>query len=119
MRMNQRGEGRLGLLIAIVVVAAGVFLGFKIIPVRIAAYELRDFVEEQCRYAALHKDNAKVAKRIMDKADELEIPLERKALKLKRTTSEMIISASYEQPIDLKFRTYVFKYSIKQRAPLF
>ena len=31
----------------------------------------------------------------------------------------MIITAKYEQTIDLKFTKYVFKFDQKERAPLF
>jgi hypothetical protein len=119
MRHGERGEGRLGLLIALAVVGVGAFLGVKIIPVKISAYEFRDFVEQECRHAALTKDDKKIAKAIMEKADDLELPLDRKNLKLRRTTSEMIIEASFQMPIDLKLTTYDFKYQVKSRAPLF
>jgi hypothetical protein len=38
---------------------------------------------------------------------------------MERTTSEMVISAKYEQTIDLKFTKYVFKFDHEERAPLF
>jgi hypothetical protein len=31
----------------------------------------------------------------------------------------MIITARYEQPIDLKVTTYVYEFNAKERAPLF
>jgi hypothetical protein len=119
MRNGQRGEGRLGLIVALAIVGVGAFLGVKIIPVRIQAYEFRDFVEQECRTAALNNDDKKIAKSIMEKAGDLELPLERKNLKLRRTTSEMVISARFEKPIDLKVTTYNFKYEVESRAPLF
>ncbi len=119
MRNGERGEGRLGLLMAVAIVGIGAFLGVKIIPVRINAYEFRDFVEQQCRTAALSHDDKKIAKSIMEKADDLELPLQRKNLSLKRTGSEMIIKANFEMPIDLKVTTYNFHYEVNTRAPLF
>jgi hypothetical protein len=118
-RHGERGEGRVGALIALAVVGIAIFLGVKIVPVRVAAYEFRDFVEQECRYAAVRKHDDQVRKRILEKAEELEIPLDPKRLELDRTRSEMIIKASYEQPIDLKVYTYVYKYEINERAPLF
>jgi hypothetical protein len=118
-RHGERGEGKVGALIALAVVGIAIFLGVKIVPVRVAAYEFRDFVEQECRYAAVRKHDSQVRNRILDKAEELEIPLDPKRLKLDRTRSEMIITASYEQAIDLKVYTYIYKYEIKERAPLF
>ena len=119
MREGERGEGRLGLLVAAAIVGIGAFLGVKIVPARINAYEFRDFVEQQCRTAALTHDDKKIAKSIMEKADDLELPLQRKNLQLKRTSSEMIIKAFFEMPIDLKVTTYNFHYEVNTRAPLF
>lgn len=118
-RSTESGQGRIGLVVAMAVVGAAIFLAVKFIPVRVEAYEFRDFVEQECRYAAVHSDDAAVAKRIMDKAKELEIPLKKKDLRVERTVREMIISAKYEKPIDLKVTTYVYKFDVKQRAPLF
>ena len=118
-RHGERGEGKVGALIALAVVGVAIFLGVKIVPVRVAAYEFRDFVEQECRYAAVRKHDDQVRKRILEKAEELEIPLDPKRLSLDRTRSEMIIKASYEQPIDLKVYTYVYKYEVNERAPLF
>lgn len=119
MRKGERGEGRIGLLVALAVVGIGAFLGVKIIPVKINAYEFRDFVEQECRTAALTREDKKIAKNIMEKAADLELPLQRKNLHLRRTSSEMVIDASFEMPIDLKVTTYNFKYQVKTRAPLF
>jgi len=118
-RNRERGEGRIGFLISLIVLGVAIFLGAKIIPVRISAYEFKDTLREEARYAAVRNDDKKVADRIMQKAAELEIPLKRKNLKLKRTTGEMIITAKYEHPIDLKVTTYVYKFDEKEKAPLF
>ena len=55
----------------------------------------------------------------MDRAAELEIPLDKKNLKVSRNVSEIVISATYKQPIDLKVTTYVFDFNHKEKAPLF
>jgi len=118
-RRSQKGEGRLGFFVAVALVGALAFAGVKIIPVRISAYEFHDVLREECRFAAVRDTNEAVADRIMDKAKSLDIPLQRKDLQLTRTTGEMIINASYEQPIDLKVTTYVYRFNATERAPLF
>ncbi|HKQ59650.1 MAG TPA: hypothetical protein VJS92_00110 [Candidatus Polarisedimenticolaceae bacterium] len=120
MRMHaQRGEGRLGFLFAVAVVGVAVFLGLKIIPVRVAAYEFRDKLRDECRMASLTKNNSEIIDRIMNKARELEIPLDKKNLQITRSQTEMMIVCSYEQPIDLKFTRYVYRFNAKEKAPLF
>ena len=116
---NQRGEGRIGLIITLAIIAIAIFLGVKFIPAKITAYEFGDFIEKECRFAATRQDDSQIVVRIMDKAEELDVPLKRKNLVVRRTKAEMIITASYEQPLDLKVTTYVYKFNAEERAPLF
>jgi hypothetical protein len=118
-RTSEKGEGRVGLMITLIIVGVAIFLGAKVIPVRIAAYEFRDVLREEARYGAVRNSDDIVTKRILDKAAELEIPLDKKNLKVSRTPSQMVISATYEQPIDLKVTTYVYKFNETEKAPLF
>ncbi len=118
-RTAERGDGRIGFLISLALLGVGIFLGVKVIPVRVSAYEFRDFIQEECRFAATRRHDEEIYKRIMDKAKDLRLPLEKKNLHMERTTHEMIIGAKYQQTIDLKFTTYVFKFDHEERAPLF
>ena len=118
-RQSERGEGKVGLLIALLVVAVAAFIGIKIVPVRVDAYEFRDALREEARYGAVRHNDRAVAERIMNKARELEIPLLAKNLKVSRTHNEMVITATYEQVIDFKVKTYTYRFNAKERAPLF
>ncbi len=118
-RKSERGDGRIGFLISLALLGIGVFLGVKIIPVRINAYEFRDFIQEECRFAATRNHDDEIFKRIMAKAQDLRLPLDKKNLHMERTMHEMVISAKYEQVIDLKVTQYVYKFDHEERAPLF
>jgi hypothetical protein len=118
-RRSERGEGKIGLLIALALLGAAIFVAVKIVPVRVNAYELKDFIQEEVRGASLRRDDKAIADRIMKKAKELEVPLERKNLKINRSNSEMMISARFEQTVDLKVYRYVFRFNETERAPLF
>ncbi len=118
-RNGQKGEGRVGFAIAVVIVGVAAFLGLKIIPVRITAYEFRDVMREEARYGAVRDTDKEVHKRIMARAADMEIPLLAKHLRVVRSTHEIRITAKYEQPIDLKITTYMFKFDHKEKAPLF
>ena len=118
-RNGQKGEGRVGLAIAIVVVGTIAFVGMKIIPTRISAYEFKDVLREEARYGAVRNSDAEVHKRIMNRAAEMGLPLDKKNLKVSRNRSEIVISAKYEQAIDLKLMTYTFRFDHREKAPLF
>ena len=57
--------------------------------------------------------------RILTRAKELEVPLRKEDLSVERTTKEMVITARYEQPIDLKVTTYTYRFDQTEKAPLF
>ncbi len=118
-RHAERGDGKIGFLISLALLGTGIFIGVKVIPVRINAYEFRDFIQEECRFAATRNHDEEIYKRIFEKAKELKLPLEKKNLHMERTMHEMVVSASYEQTIDLKFTKYVYKFDHEERAPLF
>ena len=118
-RTAERGDGRIGFLIALALLGGGIFVGVKIIPVRVNAYEFRDFIQEECRFAATRSHDEEIFKRVFDKAQDLKLPITKKDIRLERTTHEMIISAKYVQTIDLKVTKYVFKFDHEERAPLF
>ena len=116
---SQRGSGRVGFIVALAICLSAAFAGTKIIPVRVAAYEFRDTIRQEARMGAVRNSDSAVAKRIMEKAEELELPLSKKNLSVKRTKSKLIVKASYEVPIDLMVTTYTFRFDAEERAPLF
>jgi hypothetical protein len=103
----------------LIVVGIGVFLGLKVIPVRVTAYEFHDVLREECRFGATRDSDQEVVTRILTRAKELEVPLKKENLSVQRTTKEMVITARYEQPIDLKVTTYTYRFDQTEKAPLF
>ena len=116
---GQRGQGRFSLFVSLAVAAAAIFIAVKVIPVRITAYNFRDVLREEVRMGAVRADNAAVKRRILEQAEDLNIPLNPKNLKVQRNQRQITISASYEQPIDFKVTTYVYKFRATEKAPLF
>lgn len=116
---NERGKGRVGFIVTLVVFLAGVFVAVRIVPVRIDGYQFKEVLREEARYAAVHRNDEAVVQRILDSAESMDIPLEKKNLKIRRTRVEVIISASYEKPVDLKLGTYTYRFNNEQKAPLF
>lgn len=118
-RQREHGSGRIGFIVMLAIFLSAAYAGFKIVPVRVSAYELRDTIRQEARVGAVRANDAAVAKRIMDKASELDLPLKKKDLEIRRTKGEIIVKARYEQPIDLKVTTYIYKFEAEERAPLF
>ena len=91
----------------------------RVISVRVAAYEFRDFVTLECCSVAVRPEEATIAKRILDKAKELDLPLQKKELIIERTQRQMKIQASFVKPINLQLGIYKFAFQVSETAPLF
>jgi hypothetical protein len=118
-RQRQCGEGRLGLILSLAVVSSGIFVAVKVVPVRISAYEFKEALREEAKYASVRRDDTETFERIMEKAASLHLPLSKDQVAISRTQSEVIIKAKYEQPIDLKVTTYTYRFNAEMRAPTF
>ena len=119
MRERQAGNGRAGFIITLALFAAGVFVLVKIVPVRVDGYQFREVLREEVRQAALYRNDAAIIERIMDAAEAMDIPLEKKNVTIRRSQVAVVLAASYEKPVDLKFTTYTYRFKNEQKAPLF
>jgi hypothetical protein len=118
-RRGERGEGRLGTLIGLTVLALTIYLGYKFIPVMVNAYAFRDYIEQETRFAALRNRDAEVIKRVLRKAEELELPVTNKSIKVNRTQSRFDITVKYTIPIETPVYVYNWMFDERFSAPLF
>ncbi len=105
MLRNERGEGRLGVVVWLLIMAAGIFVAVRTIPTRMAVLELHDFADEQIQLAGTMGGRLKpneLLGTILDKADELEIPLEEKDLKLEVRSGDIRLSMRHKVVINLE-----------------
>jgi len=118
-RRSERGEGRFGTLVGLCVLLLTIYLGFKVVPVMVNAYSFRDFIEQEARFAALKKADDEVSKRVLRKAQELELPISPKDILVQRSNTHMDIKVKYTVPIETPVYTYQWVFDEKSRAPLF
>jgi hypothetical protein len=118
-RTGERGEGRLSTLFGLSVLLLSIYLGCKVVPVMVNAYAFRDYIEQETRFAALSKKDDEVVKRVLRKAQELELPVQSKNIRVNRSTSHFDIVVKYTVPIVTPVYTYNWDFSEQSRAPLF
>jgi hypothetical protein len=118
-RNGERGEGRLGTLFGLCLLLTTIYLGYKVLPVLINAYAFRDYIEQESRFAALAKKDEDVAKRVLRKAQELELPVNAKNIRVERTPTHFDIAVNYSVPIETPVYTYVWIFNEEYKAPLF
>ena len=116
---RQRGDGRARFLITLAVFCLLIFGLVKYLPVRINAYQFKEALRDEVRYASANRNDKVVAKRLLDQAAELAIPLDPKNLSIRRTKNRVTITARYEQVVDFKLTQYNFVFDESQEAPVF
>ena len=99
----QRGEGRLKAIIYTVILAAGIYAAFKLVPLYVANYELKDKISEQARFAVVNRYPEEQVRDILYKTiQDLDIPAKREDIKVQQTNHGLRISVAYTVPVDLK-----------------
>ena len=116
---RERGEGRLGTLFALTLLAVMIYLGVKVVPVMVNTYAFRDFLEEEARFAAVRRDVEEIKTRVWRKARELDLPIELKQIQTERSNSRYDIRVSYTIPIVTPVYTYVWRMDEQVSSPLF
>lgn len=115
---NERGEGRFGCVVGLLILLATVYVAYKVIPVKIRSAELRQVIVDEAKSAGTH-NNKKIRAAIMHKAKELDLPLTDANLTVERVSSEIRIEAKYTVPVE--FISYTYQWNFRHRAqnPIF
>jgi len=114
----RHGQGKVGCVLWLVVLLAVVGVAAKLIPVKIRSAELYDFMEEQAMFAA-RTGTEEVKKRILLRAEELEIPLDKKNLSVERRAGRVRMRATYTVPIELPGYTFEWSFEHILDRPVF
>ncbi len=108
-RTGQRGEGNLGCILWLIVLAVAIGFSWKAVPVKIASAELYDYMVEQAKFAHNAKPDT-IKKRVLFKAKELKLPLDQKNLKVERVGDRIRMNAEYTVPVEYPGYTWNWKF---------
>lgn len=119
---RERGEGRIGLIIAILLVAVCVYVGIKVIPLKVALFNFSDKIEQKLQRASWRTyDQAKeeTLAFVREQALYTGYPVDKFSVRMPApVTGEMIVIVDWEIPVDLAVTDYVWKYHLEKRAPM-
>jgi hypothetical protein len=115
---REKGEGQMGCLVGLIVLAIGVFIAYKMIPVKVKAAELRQEVVDEAKSAGTHNDD-KIRAAILRKAREDNLPVTEDNIKISRANSEINIEVDYMVPIDFPGYTYQWHIHHSATNPIF
>jgi len=116
-RRRQRGEGKLKAVIYTMILVAGVYVAFKLVPLYVADYQLKDKMSEQARFAVVNRYNEEQIRDIIYKTvQDLDIPAKREDIKVVFTNHGIRISVDYTSPLDLTFYKTALNFSPSSEA---
>ncbi len=105
-RLNERGAGRTGCLLSLLIIVAVAYFGVPIAGSYIRYYRFRNEMQTQARFAPSIND-ATIRRRLLLKIEELDIPDSARRLRIRRGSREILITTSWQEPIELPFYTIV------------
>lgn len=115
---RERGEGQLGCVVGLIIMAAAIFIAFKLVPVKFAAADLRRTIVDEARSAGSTQDD-RIRRAIMAKAEALELPLDDKDLTIVRRSDSIRIEAEYVVPVEFPGYTFNWRQRHTAENPLF
>lgn len=114
----QRGEGQIGCILGLIVLLAAGYIAYKMIPVKVRAADLRQEITDVARSAGVYKE-PQIRKRIMEKAEELGLPLDPDNLIVERRSDRVYIEATYTVPVEFPGYTYQWNFRHVADNPVF
>lgn len=97
-----RGGGKLNALIGLVILVSLFVGGVKLIPIYINAYEFRDAMRSQAKFAGVdRKSHEQVREELYKKARDLGLPLQREQIHVTSAPGGIAVAARFAVPVDL------------------
>ena len=117
-RAAERGEGNLGCILWLAILGLAILIGVKMVPVKVATSTLYDFMEGQAKFAANMAPEV-IAKSIVDKAHELELPVTKEDVHVERVGDNIRMHAVYTVPVEFPGYTYLWHFDHQVNRPIF
>ena len=119
-RHVERGKANVGCIIWLAILALIGYVLFKVVPPKIATSTFYDAMQEQAAFGSI-KSIEQIQYAVLQKARELELPIGKENLIIKRSKEQITIEAHYELTIDFfdGLYKYVWKLDPVVARPLF
>ena len=119
-RSNRReaGEGNFGCIVGLVLLVIAVIIAFKVIPIKANMADLRQVCIDEGKSAGQHSD-ATIMKRILEKADEVHLPVTEENVTIARAQNTITIDVDYTVPVPFPGYTYQWHEHHHVENPIF
>jgi len=118
-RRAEAGTGRVGCVIWVGLLAIGVFIASKIVPVKMKTSTFYDAMQEQAQFGSI-KGDAAIQAELYRKAQELQLPLKKDEIVVRRDMGYVYVEVHYVLTVEFPiYGTYVWHEDDKVQRPLF
>ena len=118
-RRSERGEGNLGCVLWLLALGLATLIAWKAVPVKIQSTQLYDFMDEQAKFAAARTPPEEIAKQIVNRAHQLDIPLEKQDVHVTKDGDRIFMEVEYTIPLQFPGYTYQWHFHQKLDRPIF
>ena len=109
----------MGCVVWLVIVACGVLLLVKVVPIKVASAEMQDYIVELAKNSGRGTTTAGLEKAILDKAINLGLPVTKKDITVHLSGGRVTMKCKYVVPVDLIIYTYMWEFSHDVNRPIF
>lgn len=112
------GDSKLGCVVWVVLLGIFVMVALKAVPVKIHSSQFYDYMEGQAKFVR-RPTKALLTRRVLEKAHQLDLPLDKKDLKVVVGGARVIIAVKYTVPLEFPGYTYNWDFDYKIDRPVF
>jgi hypothetical protein len=105
-RSAERGEGNLGCILWLLLLGLVVLVAWKAVPVKMKSVELYEHMDELAKFAAARAKSDDLKRSILQRAEQLDIPLEREAIEVDLGAERVRMKVEYTIPVEVLGFTY-------------
>lgn len=118
-RRSERGEGNLGCILWLLALGLAILIAWKMVPVKLQSTELYDYMDELAKFSAATVPPDELRKRILDRAAQLQIPLQKEKIRVERNGDRIYMEVDYTIPVEFPGYTYQWNFHQKLDRPIF
>lgn len=118
-RRSERGEGNLGCILWLLALGIAILIAWKAVPVKMQSAELYDYMDELAKFGAARTAPEELEKRILGRAKELNIQVDKKDVNVTRTGDRIFMEVEYTIPVEFPGYTYQWHFRHKLDRPIF
>jgi hypothetical protein len=115
---RRRGEGAFNLIVGLGLLFVVIVAGFRIIPLHVRGAEILDAMNEAANFGGL-KGPDRLRYEVFQKAQDNRAPLRMDDIKVERSGPYIIVSAKYDQTVDVFGLKYTYHFDKKVEKVVF